>query len=131
MIEYRVNEPVLVADVIVLYRSAGLPRPIDDLERMEKIFANSNMVVSAWADGRLVGIARTLTDLAWSSYLADLAVHRDFQQSGVGRRLVEVTREAVSERSMVLLLSVPNAMEYYPRIGMEKVENGFIFNRVG
>lgn len=30
---------------------------------------------------------------------------------------------------MVLLLSVPTAMEYYPKIGMEKVENGFIIFR--
>jgi predicted N-acetyltransferase YhbS len=70
-----------------------------------------------------------LTDFVWCCYLADLAVRKDFQKSGVGRKLVEMTREAVSEKSMVLLLSVPDALEYYPKIGMEKVENGFIFNR--
>jgi hypothetical protein len=30
---------------------------------------------------------------------------------------------------MVLLLSVPDAMDYYPKAGMQKVENGFILNR--
>jgi len=30
---------------------------------------------------------------------------------------------------MVLLLSVPTAMEYYPKVGFDKVDNGFIMNR--
>ena len=129
MIEYKLNEPVRIADVIELYRSAGLPRPIDDAVRMDRIFAGSNLIISAWEDGRLAGIARSICDGAWSCYLADLAVHPDYQRSGVGRRLVELTREAAGDSSMVLLLSVPDAMEYYPKIGMSKVENGFIFNR--
>ena len=129
MIEYKLNEPVGIDDVIELYRVAGLPRPIDDRARMEEMYAGSGLVVSAWEDGRLVGVARSICDGVWSCYLADLAVHPDMQRSGVGRRLVEMTREAAGDGSMVLLLSVPGAMEYYPRIGMSKVENGFIFNR--
>ena len=93
------------------------------------MFANSNLVVSAWHGAELVGVARSLTDFVWCCYLADLAVKKEFQKSGVGRRLVEMTREAVGEKSMVLLLSVPDALEYYPKIGMKKVDNGFIYNR--
>lgn len=129
MIEFKVNEPVNTADVIDLYRAAGLPRPIDDADRIERMFEGSNLVVSAWDDGKLIGVSRTITDGAWSSYLADLAVHPDHQRDGVGRRLVEMTREAAGEESMVLLLSVPDAMEYYPKIGMEKLDNAFIFWR--
>lgn len=129
MIEFKFNEPIPIADVIELYRDAGLPRPIDDAERMEQMYAGSNLVVSAWKNGQLVGIARSIADGEWSCYLADLAVRHDLQRSGVGRRLVELTREAAGDGSMVLLLSVPDAMEYYPKIGMAKVENGFIFNR--
>lgn len=128
-IEYKVNAPLETARIIELYRNCGLPRPIDDEQRMADMFANSTLVISAWAGRELIGLARTLTDFVWCSYLADLAVREDFQKAGIGRRLVEMTREKVGEKSMVLLLSVPDAMEYYPKIGMEKVENGFIFNR--
>ena len=42
--------------------------------------------------------------------------------------LIDKTREAVGD-SMVLLLSAPKAMTYYPHIGMPKAENAFIFPR--
>ncbi len=129
MIEYKLNEPVKLADIIELYRDSGLPRPIDDADRIERMFAGSDLVVSAWENGRLIGVSRSITDGAWSCYLADLAVLSDYQRAGVGRKLVEMTREAAGDESMVLLLSVPEAIEYYPKIGMEKLDNAFIFWR--
>jgi ribosomal protein S18 acetylase RimI-like enzyme len=128
-IDFKINALIETSDIIALYKNCGLPRPIDDESRIAAMFANSNLVVSAWFGNELVGISRTLTDFVWSSYLADLAVRSDFQKSGIGQKLVEITREQVTEQSMVLLLSVPEAMEYYPKIGMTKVEQGFIFNR--
>ncbi|HEX8637703.1 MAG TPA: GNAT family N-acetyltransferase [Pyrinomonadaceae bacterium] len=130
-IEYKINVPVKAEEIVKLYKNCGLPRPTDDEARIEEMFANSNLVVTAWDDKELIGVARSLTDFAWSCYLADLAVRADFQKAGVGRKLVEITRETVGERSMVLLLSVPDALDYYPKLGMEKVESGFIFNRKG
>lgn len=128
-IEYKINAPIKTAQIIELYGNCGLPRPIHDEARITEMFANSTLVISAWIGTELIGISRSLTDFVWCCYLADLAVRTDFQKAGVGRKLVEMTRETVSEQSMVLLLSVPDAMEYYPKIGMEKVENAFIFNR--
>ena len=37
--------------------------------------------------------------------------------------------EAAGPDAMVLLLSAPAAMSFYPRIGMPKAENAFIFPR--
>lgn len=128
-IEYLVNAPLEIAQIIELYGNCGLPRPIHDEARMKEMFANSTLVVSAWSGAELIGISRALTDFVWCCYLADLAIRKDFQKAGIGRKLVELTREKVGEKSMVLLLSVPDALGYYPKIGMEKVENGFIFNR--
>ena len=128
-IEYKINALLVTAQIIELYGNCGLPRPIDDEARITEMFANSNLVISAWFGEELVGIARSITDFVWCCYLSDLAIRKDFQKSGVGKTLVEMTRETVSEKSMVLLLSVPDALEYYPKIGMMKVENGFIFNR--
>lgn len=129
MIEYKVNEPVDPAGVVELYRDAGLPRPIEDVDRIARMLAGSNLVITAWEDGKLVGISRSITDEAWSTYLADLAVATSHQKDGIGRRLVELTKESAGEESMVLLLSVPAAMEYYPKIGMERLDNAFIIWR--
>ena len=128
-VTYKINEPLDAKAVVGLYRDAGLPRPVDDEERIAKMLENSNLVISAWHDGELIGVSRTITDWVWCSYLADLAVRTDFQKAGIGRKLVELTRENVTEQSMVLLLSVPDAMDYYPKIGMEKLDNAFIYWR--
>lgn len=118
-----------IDQIIELYENSGLPRPTNDNERIEKMYQNSNLVVSAWDKQLLVGISRSITDWVWSCYLADLAVRQEYQGKGIGKRLVELTKEKVGEESMVLLLSVPSAMEYYPRVGLQKLDNAFILNR--
>ena len=117
------------SQVIELYDSAALPRPTNDPERIQKMFDSSNLIVSAWDSDKLVGVARTITDWVWSSYLADLAVSPEYQQFGIGRKLLALTKERVGEQSMILLLSVPDAMEYYPKVGFAKEDRGFIMHR--
>ena len=94
------------------------------------MFDNSNLVVTAWNGDHLAGLSRTITDWVWCSYLADLAVSPNYKNSGVGRKLIEYTRELIGEQSMILLLSVPDAMEYYPKVGFKKEDRGFIMHRV-
>jgi hypothetical protein len=43
--------------------------------------------------------------------------------------LIDLTKEKVGEQSMILLLSVPTAMEYYPKVGFEKENRAFSINR--
>ena len=72
---------------------------------------------------------RTVTDWCWSCYLADLAVGEEYKRQGIGKHLISLVKVNCGDQCMVLLLSVPGAMEYYPKAGMQKVENGFILNR--
>jgi hypothetical protein len=43
--------------------------------------------------------------------------------------MIQLTREKAGEQSMVLLLSVPGAMDYYPKAGFLRLDNAFIINR--
>lgn len=115
--------------IIALYENAGLNRPTRDKVRIGKMYQNSNLVISAWDGDLLVGIARSLSDFCHCCYLSDLAVRKDYQKTGIGKKLIDLTREKISDESMLLLLSAPGAMEYYPKVGLEKVQNGFIINR--
>ena len=118
------------AEYAALVRAAGLDRPLDDLPRMAAMLAGSNLVVTARdAAGRLLGAARSLTDFAWCCYLSDLVVDGERQRGGLGRLLLAETKRAVGPRCMVLLLSVPSAMDYYPRIGMERLDSAFLIRR--
>jgi ribosomal protein S18 acetylase RimI-like enzyme len=115
--------------IIDLYDNAGLIRPTKDFDRIKKMYDNSNLIVSAWDGDLLVGISRSLTDFCYACYLSDLAVRDEYKSSGIGKKLVQLTKEAISDESMLLLLSAKPAMEYYPKIGMDTVMNGFIIPR--
>ena len=128
-ITYKTDVMPTVPEIIALYNAAGLPRPTNDPERMKQMFMHSNLIVTAWDEDQLVGVCRTITDWVWCSYLADLAVSPDHKKSGIGKELIRLTREKIGEQSMILLLSVPAAMDYYPKVGFTKEDRGFIINR--
>lgn len=89
----------------------------------------ANLTITAWSGSDLIGIARSLTDFCYCCYLSDLAVDKKFHHKGIGKELIERTRKEISEDSMLLLLSAPEAMEYYPKVNFESVDNGFIIKR--
>ncbi len=128
-IQYKINAEVEAQAVAELFLRAGLKRPSDDIERIGRMLAGANLTVTAWDGERLIGVARALTDFAYCCYLSDLAVDVDYQKRGIGLRLVEIVREQIGEEVMLLLLSVPDAMTYYPKIGFTKAENGWTILR--
>ncbi|WP_456275240.1 GNAT family N-acetyltransferase [Bacillus sp. AK128] len=112
-----------------LFKQSGLNRPYEDLTRLEKMIDNADLLITAWDQNKLVGVARALTDFCYSCYLSDLAVHKEYQHQGIGRKLVELVKKDISEEATLLLLASSIAMEYYPHIGFSKVENGFFIPR--
>ncbi len=128
-IEYRVNVPLPTEQIVAVFESSGIRRPTSDHARIRRMFDKANLVVSAWHGETLVGIARALTDYSYCCYLSDLAVRKEYQRTGIGRALVRLTRERAGRQTMLLLLSAPEAMDYYPKLDFVKVENGFIVQR--
>ncbi|WP_207420651.1 GNAT family N-acetyltransferase [Desertivirga brevis] len=126
---YRSDISPDIDSVIDVYNSSGISRPTWDRERIEKMYVNSNLVLTAWDDGKLVGVARSLTDYCYCCYLSDLAIRKEYQKSGLGRKLIELTKEEIGEETALILLSAPGAMEYYPKVRFEKIENGFLIRR--
>ncbi len=116
-------------EVAEVFRRSGIRRPVDDAPRIARMIEHANLIVTARDGGRLVGIARALTDFSFCCYLSDLAVDRDCQRSGIGAELVRRVQEAIGEQAMLLLLAAPEAMDYYPGIGFQPVENGWIIPR--
>lgn len=128
-INYKTDVQPSAMAVIELYNKAGLPRPTDDAERIQKMYENSNLVITAWDNEKLVGVCRAITDWVWCCYLSDLAIDPDYQKLGLGKKLIHMAKDKIGDQTMMLLLSVPSAMEYYPKIGFAKEDRGFMINR--
>lgn len=118
------------AEYTAVVRASGLARPVDDAARMAAMVAHSNLIVTARdASGRLVGAARSFTDFTYGCYLSDLCVDPAAQGRGIGRGLIAETKRILGPGCMLLLLSAPKPMSWYPKLGMEAVANGFIIRR--
>jgi len=128
---YRVEADLDSAEFIdVLNRSTlGERRPVDDFSRIKKMCDNANLIVTARMDGKLIGVARSITDFAYCTYLSDLAVDQDYQKMGIGKRLIEETKKQAPQAKLILL-SAPSAIDYYPKIGMKKHNYCFILDDI-
>lgn len=130
VIEYRHNSPLEPVEVAAVFDASGIRRPTKDLARIERMFANADLILSAWHEGKLIGVCRALTDFSYCCYLSDLAVANTYQKLGIGRELIARVQASIGDEVALILLSAPEAMEYYPKVGFEKIENGFIVKRV-
>jgi len=118
-IAFKINHPITTDQFIDLLKNStlGERRPVHDRDCMEGMVSNSNLVVSAWDDSLLIGIARSVTDFHYACYLSDLAVHGDYQRSGIGKRLQSLTHEQLGARCKLILIAAPAANSYYGQIG--------------
>lgn len=127
MITYRTGNDLHLDQVIELYRAStlGERRPVDERERMAAMLKNANLVITAWEGELLVGIARSVTDFSYATYLSDLAVRVSHQRHGIGRELMRRT-QAEAPNASVILLSAPAAVEYYPHVGFTQHPSAWI-----
>ncbi|MEU6058613.1 GNAT family N-acetyltransferase [Streptomyces sp. NPDC047097] len=73
-----------------LYDAVGWSGYTDDVDRLCRGLANSHLVLTARDErGRLLGLARTVSDDEHLVYVQDLLVHPDVHRRGVGRALLE------------------------------------------
>lgn len=127
MIDYRTGNDVDLDEMIELYvdSTLGERRPVGERERMSRMLAEANLVITAWDGDLMVGISRSVTDWVYCTYLSDLAVRAKYQGQGIGKELVRQTRDATPEAT-VILLAAPKAVDYYPKIGMTRHESAWI-----
>jgi predicted N-acetyltransferase YhbS len=116
-------------EVRQVYKSSGLGerRPVADTGRLDAMIRNANLILVCHLDGELVGIARSVSDFSYVTYLSDIAVSQPFQRRGIGKALIEATRDAAPQAKIVLL-SAPAATAYYPHIGFLRHESAWVLN---
>ncbi|MES9901685.1 MAG: GNAT family N-acetyltransferase [Sedimenticola sp.] len=130
-IEYRINEPVTSEQFIALLHNSSLGerRPVDDYECIKGMISNSNMVITAWQSSKLIGIARSITDFHYACYLSDLAVDKEYQNIGVGKKLQVLTQEQLGPKCKLILIAAPSANSYYERIGFSNNDRCWVLDR--
>jgi len=98
----------------------GLRRPVEDLPRLEAMLRGASVIACARNEqGELVGLARVISDFAYASYLADLAVIRTASGQCIGRQLIAFIRTHLGDACSLIWIAAPAATSYYDHIAAE------------
>ena len=119
MITYQneINLSALEFKELLINSTLGERRPVKDFSRIEAMVQNANLIITARDGNKLVGVARSVTDIVYCTYLSDLAVDLKYQKRGIGKELIRLTKQATPQATTILL-AAPKAVNYYPHIGM-------------
>ena len=135
-IEFAQEPGLAVAEFVDVLERSSLAerRPVADLKRIGTMLERADIIVTARADGVLVGVARSVTDFSYCCYLSDLAVDRQWQGRGIGTALMVQTKAAAvgefGDGVRCILLSAPAAIEFYEKVGLERHPNCFDFTNL-
>ncbi len=131
MIEYKIEKQLSVEEFkeVLINSTLGERRPVADIDRLKQMLQHGNLIITARNNGKLIGVSRSLTDFAFCTYLSDLAVDKTYQHQGIGKELIRQTKLA-TPKAKLILLSAPAAIDYYPKIGMQKHDYCFYIDDV-
>ena len=132
-VAYALEPQLAAAEFAAVLRAStlGERRPVDDLARLDAMLRKADIVATARIGGRLVGVARAISDFCYCTYLSDLAVDAAWQGRGIGRELVRRTQAAGGLDATLILLAAPKARSYYPHIGMQHHDSCWLVRPAG
>jgi len=131
-IHYTLEPDLTPGEFIDILRRSTLAerRPVEDAQAMAGMVKHADLMLTARTeDGTLVGVARSVTDFHYCTYLSELAVDKNYQRQGIGKELIRRTHEAAGLNTSLILLSAPDATTYYPHVGMSKHDGCFVIRR--
>lgn len=129
-IVYAQEQTLSAEDYIAVVGSTYMAerRPVGNVERVRRMLAGSNMIVTARDGGNIVGVLRGISDGEWVCYVADLAVAEGHQGKGIGTGLLKTCRDILGPGMGIVLVAYPEAVDYYRKIGMGEMQ-AFYFDR--
>lgn len=87
-IKYEFEQNLAATELADVFKKSGIRRPVEDLERIQRMIDHADIIVTARDNGKLVGIGRAITDYSYCCYLSDLAVDTEYQRRGIGKEIV-------------------------------------------
>lgn len=90
-------------------------------EHLRTVFHGSMFRCFVRRRGELVAAGRALADGGDVAYIADIAVHKELQGSGIGRQVVQRLMQAAAGHRKIILYSVPGKEDFYSKLGFKRM----------
>ncbi|WP_026676316.1 GNAT family N-acetyltransferase [Fictibacillus gelatini] len=107
-------------EVKEVYASAGWNK--HTIEIIQKVFEASQLAVFATIDNRIVGIGRAMTDGVFNASIYDVVVHKDYQELGIGKKIMENLLGQLQEISCVHIIATTGNEGFYRKLGLKKAK---------
>lgn len=105
-----------------VYQSVGWRKHSNDI--IKKVFEASNVIAIATCNERIVGFGRAISDGVFNAAIYDVVVHRDFQNLGIAKKIMNNLLDNLKHISCVHLISTTGNEEFYRKIGLKKLKTG-------
>ena len=92
-------------------------------EMFRKACENSYLLCTAYSEEQLVGLGRAISDTVWQSAIYDLVVLPEYQEQGIGTRIMQSLLERLPS-GPVLMYVVPSKEDFYKKLGFELLRTG-------
>ena len=96
-------------------------------EAFKRACEYSPLIVTIWDKNRVIGFGRALTDFKFYASIHDVVVRKEFQNRGVGKKIILSILEHVRECNYVTLFVVPERSEFYAKLGFRKLDASMIY----
>ncbi len=118
-INVELNGEIEEAEVIALYR-ANEWSSADKPKQLLAALRNSHTLVTARANGKLVGVGNAITDGHLVVYYPHMLVHPLHQGKGIGRKMMEAMLSVYSGFHQQMLTADGEAIDFYQALGFER-----------
>jgi len=109
-------------EMLEVYHSVGWKKHTTEIIR--QVFEASNVIALVMVDGRIVGFGRALSDGVFNAAIYDVVVHKDYQNRGIARKIMEFLLDQLKNVSCVHLISTTGNEEFYKKLGLKKLKTG-------
>lgn len=111
-------------DLIRLYNNVGWSSYTQNIDTLKKSIHNSLKVITACDNETLVGLIRVVGDGYSIVYIQDILVLQEYQNNGIGKKLIEIVLNKYKDvRQKVLLTdNKDKTILFYKKVGFLKAE---------
>lgn len=92
-------------------------------DKLVTAMKNFRTVYSAWDGERLIGMVCAMDDGIMNAYVHYLLVNPDYQNSGIGKTLIEKIKEHYRDFLRIAVISYNNEIGFYSSCGFKKAED--------
>ncbi len=130
MIKYSDSHDIDSQQLLGLFEQTDWARgrSLNDIQRM---LAETDVLISAWDGSQLVGFGRVLTDYVYRASIWDVIVEKGYQDQDIGKGLVQqILQHASLSRVELFWLCTRRYQGFYASLGFsDKEQTGMVWDR--